>query len=1095
MLFALIAHASIAAPLALSQAPAGKGGREPAPNVIVTVDDSASMSESISAADKTKKMTLLKNSLRAVFGSGTSNSGIIPDGRIRLAWQAMHNNGKAPDAGSLQASKTNSIASFQGQHRQDFETFVASLTPKSGTPSLEMMRNVFNYASTSGVNSIWANNPGNANTEYLSCRRTYHVFMSDGGWKDQDNATDRVSSKGDSATTTLPDGTSYNTASNTTRVYRDSYGDAQRNSAGTFSDWAFKSWATDLQTNLTNNVKTLIRKEGTERYSTSTCTAANNCFDIPEYWNPRNNPATWQHVSTYTIGFGADAISWPYRKPDGSYSNSTAAADISSRTTPANWSYNNTAGDNYGGDLPRLIQGELVWPDVEASNEDFDDAILSKRTVDLWHGAINSRGKYYPVTTADGLTNAFRDIIDTVVADTESSLVSIATSSSYLRSGLSAYIAGYDPTKYSGALAARPIDAVTGTIQSTATWNAATALDALTSTELSNRFIATYNGSSGISWSSYNTLPTAVQTRLNQNSSGTADSKGSQRFDYIRGVRTNEQANGGTLRNRDSRLGDIVNSNIWYTGKPASGYNFSNYNVFRGTGTNGKGNRTPMLYVGANDGMLHGFEASTGAEKLAYIPYAIATGNLRALTDTGYSHQYYVDGSPFTGDAYLSDGSTSNWKTLLVGTLGAGGKGYFVLDVTDPANFTSSNVSNLVITDTTASNDADMGYITSPPVADSVNANLTQQIVRLNNGRWATILGNGVNSSNEAPVLLIQYLDGDKSIKKLSPCTQPIASNTCTFKGSNGLSSPMPVDLNGDGVVDVVYAGDIQGNMWKFNLGTTDAVNWTTAFSSQPLFVAKRSNVAQPITTAPFWAAHPNGGVMLAFGTGQNLTDADRTNNAVQSYFGIWDNSAFASNTAGGVTITDASTTINTTSSPALTKLQQQTINSTPVADTGGTNYYNSTSNIFTYGTGTGQKMGWYLDWPLSGQRVLTNTRTFSGQKILIQTTIPKAGDISTTETCSGSPRDEHSYQSVLNLFYGTRPDQPPFIYLNSQGNNAVANATMVETGAGDTAFLRTDGNPKLLSSNCAVGSTCAATTFITGKSVGLRASWRQVLQ
>nr|WP_250207738.1 PilC/PilY family type IV pilus protein [Curvibacter sp. CHRR-16] len=689
----------------------------------------------------------------------------------------------------------------------------------------------------------------------------------------------------------------------------------------------------------------------------------------------------------------------------------------------------------------------------------------------------------------------------TVIADTQRSLVSIATSSSYLRSGLSAYIAGYDPTKYSGALAARPIDADSGAIQSTETWNAATLLDALTSTQLSNRFIATYNGSNGISWGSYSTLPTAIQTKLNQNSSGTADSLGSQRFDFIRGVRSNEQANGGTLRDRGSRLGDIVNSNIWYTGKPASGYNFNNYSVFRGTSSSGKGNRTTMLYVGANDGMLHGFDASTGAEKLAYIPYGVATGNLRALTDTGYSHQYYVDGSPFTGDAYLSDGTNSNWKTILVGSLGAGGKGYFVLDVTDPANFTTSNVGSLVITDTTATSDADIGYITSPPVTDSVNANLTQQIVRLNNGRWAVILGNGVNSSNEAPVLLIQYLDGDKSVKKLSPCTQPIATNTCSFKSSNGLSSPLPVDLNGDGVVDAVYAGDIQGNMWKFNLGSIDAANWSTAFSNQPLFVAKRSNVAQPITTAPFWAPHPNGGVMLAFGTGQNLTDNDRTNTAVQSYFGIWDNSIFATNpkrtdgTNGGITITDASTTINTTSSPALTKLQQQTINSTPVADTGGTNYYNSTSNIFTYGTGTGQKMGWYLDWPLSGQRVLTNTRTFAGQKILIQTTIPKAGDVSTTETCSGSPVAEKSYQSVLNLFYGTRPDQPPFIYLNSQGNNVVSDSTMVETGAGDTALLRTDGNPKLLSSNCPAGSTCTSKTFISGKSVGLRASWRQILQ
>ena len=166
-----------------------------------------------------------------------------------------------------------------------------------------------------------------------------------------------------------------------------------------------------------------------------------------------------------------------------------------------------------------------------------------------------------------------------------------------------------------------------------------------------------------------------------------------------------------------------------------------------------------------------------GKELLAYIPQGIAQGNLRKLTDTTYSHQYYVDGSPFTGDAYI--GTTPKWTTVLVGSLGAGGKGYFVLDVTDPSKFTNTNAASLVLLDTTATTDADIGNIVTPPVIDDANTGKSRQIVRMNNGRWAAVMGNGVNSTNEAAVLLIQYLDGDKALKKVSPCGNPIATTNC----------------------------------------------------------------------------------------------------------------------------------------------------------------------------------------------------------------------------------------------------------------------------------------------------------------------------
>lgn len=1086
-----VAQPSYATPLDLSQVPAGNGGISPAPNVIVTVDDSGSMDWDLLTDNTTsivanKKITLLKASLKAEFGDGTANSGRIPDKRIRLAWQAMHNNGGAPGAGSLTAGATNSMRSFEGTHRANFNTFVDSLTAYNGTPSLQMMRNVHNYMrSPAGTNSPWANVPGTAqNTPYLACRRTYHVFLTDGVWNSQSNTNDKVS-LGDSKNRTLPDGTSYSTTSTQSRVYTDAYGDANSSYASTFSDFAFNSWATDLQdgTNSTqamgNSVKALIKKSGAERFATTACTNAGNCTDTQEYWNPRNDPATWQHINTYTIGFGTGAVNWP---------------DLNGGTIPANsmldWDANNPTRDNYGGDFPKLAQGEKVWPNVSPGNT--NTPAPDFRTIELWHGAINGRGKYYPVTTADGLTAAFADIMDTVVADSTIPLVSIATSSNYLRSGLNAYIAGYDPARYSGSLSARPLDQTTGAVQEAETWNAVSLLDAITTTNLSNRVVLSYSGTAGIPWKTWSSLPAAQQTPLNKNSAGTVDSNGQNRVDYIRGNRTKELAQAsGIFRDRNSRFGDVVNSNIWYTGIPASGYSANGYAAFRSTGIGGQGGRTPMLYIGANDGMLHGFAAANwpsntsithagGKELLAYIPQGIAQGNLRKLTDTNYSHMYFVDGSPFTGDAYI--GGTPAWKTVLVGTLGAGGKGYFVLDVTNPANFSESNAASLVMMDTTATTDIDIGYITSPPVMDESIANKSRQIVKMNGGRWAAVLGNGYNSTSEAPVLLVQYLDGDKSIKKISPCTLP-TSGACSFKGSNGLSSPQLIDLNGDGTVDIAYAGDIKGNLWKFDLTSATDSDWKVSFAGQPFFVAKQST-AQSFTSAPFWGAHPKGGIMVAIGTGQNLTTSDQSDTAtVQSIYALWDNSTYTNGTT--VSIVDT-TPINTVADTVLpTTLVQQTVSSAAQVDS-GINYYESSTNTVDYAV----KRGWYLNWSQPGQRVIQNIRAFSGQKILISSLIPQSGGTGTGETCSvGSA--ERSFMTVLNLFAGSPPATPAFDLADGSLSNA--RTTTMEGRAGDNAIMRIDNKVIAISSSCPVGRTCNDNpTFDAGRYEGKRANWRQ---
>ncbi|OIQ71235.1 neisseria PilC protein [mine drainage metagenome] len=435
-----------------------------------------------------------------------------------------------------------------------------------------------------------------------------------------------------------------------------------------------------------------------------------------------------------------------------------------------------------------------------------------------------------------------------------------------------------------------------------------------------------------------------------------------------------------------------------------------------------------------------------------------------------------------------------------MGSLGAGGKGYFVLDVTDPANFTAANAANLVIKDTTdaltGTKDADIGVITAPPVVDDAIASKSRQIVQMNNGRWAVVLGNGANSNNEAPVLLIQYLDGDKSIKKVSPCAAPIASTACAFKGGNGLSAPQLIDLNGDGKVDVAYAGDLQGNLWKFNLTSATDSSWGMSFSGQPFFVAKgratsatrpSATVAQPITSAPYYMQHPLGGIMVSFGTGRNLTDADQTSTGIDSYYALWDNSTFSTST-GSVTLTDSSA-INTTSATVLPTttggLVQQTITGT-VTDA-GTTLYTSSTNPVDYST----KRGWYIDLSLSsGERVLLNTRLFAGQTILMTSTVPKSGASSSAESCTASATSEMNFMYLLNMFTGKPPVTPPFVLTTTPATPP----NIITVGGGDTAIVENPvlGKKYVVKSDCPAGSPCGSKQLTVGLAAGRRASWRQ---
>src|SRR5690606_23500742 len=241
-------------------------------------------------------------------------------------------------------------------------------------------------------------------------------------------------------------------------------------------------------------------------------------------------------------------------------------------------------------------------------------------------------------------------------------------------------------------------------------------------------------------------------------------------------------------------------------------------------------------------------------ELFAYVPSSVY-GNLSRLTEQSYSHRYFVDGTPQVADAVVN----GNWSTVLVGGLGAGGQGLFALDVTDPSAVTEGNASAKVLWEFTDRDDPDLGNTFGQP-----------QIVKLANDKWAVIVGNGYNNSDAdgsasttgRASLFILFLDRAPGARTWTAGAHYVKLETSagTPGNPNGLATPFPADVDFDGKVDYVYAGDLQGNMWKFDLTSSSPASWNVAQAGLPLFTAVDPlNAAQPITASAEVIRHPLG--------------------------------------------------------------------------------------------------------------------------------------------------------------------------------------------------------------------------------------------
>lgn len=520
---------------------------------------------------------------------------------------------------------------------------------------------------------------------------------------------------------------------------------------------------------------------------------------------------------------------------------------------------------------------------------------------DLWHAALDSRGALINAASPQAIATSFGSVLSQILGRGET-LSNAAGNGTTYDSRAAIYQTRYQPAHWTGDLLAY---AATQTDNPDAQplWQAADQLPGYTGSRANDsRQIITALPGNGGQLAGVAFEP-EVSALVSQDHGLNADS-----IVYLRGDRSLEQQNAPAgsdtvFRDRgDTVLGDIINAVPVYVGSPdplayagrwadrlhpntapappenqgQPYYDIGNAASFVAEYKN----RTPIVYVGANDGMLHGFDAATGEEHFAYIPNAVLdglAGGDNPLTSPSYLHRAFVDGQSVAGPVF-EDG---RWQTLLVGGLRNGGRRIYALDITDPDNLDEAHAADIMQWEFS---DPELGYTFGKPV-----------LVRLHNGRWAAIFGNGYNSDSHGAALFVVDAQTGALIARLDTGARPADG----AKG-NGLATPTPVDIDGDRIVDYVYAGDLYGNVWRFDLSAVSPAGWDVS----RLFQAESDSRAQPITTAPAVAVHPYGekfGVMVYVGTGQNIAVHTNDDDPPNSVYGLWDTAvaSYAPGSAG----------------------------------------------------------------------------------------------------------------------------------------------------------------------------------------------------
>ena len=531
----------------------------------------------------------------------------------------------------------------------------------------------------------------------------------------------------------------------------------------------------------------------------------------------------------------------------------------------------------------------------------------STLTETMWHNNADTIGSnkrpdnYFSAGQADamvsGLTNAFANIASQLSAATTAFSFTSAQLSS---SNNASYAARFNASTWTGDVTASSVSYDSSDHPSfTQKWSAKTVLDSQNSRKIVT--CCTSSGA-GLPFQASNLSGGGLIGRTNYATFAKvngipANSQSAANYvAYLRGDRSQEISNGGVYRTRANLLGDIINSKVNPVGPPLAPFS-ENYNPGYSTFRSLYKDRQTVVYVGANDGMMHAFNGSldgagAGSELFAYVPSFVygtdAGGPVSGLASLGtgsFSHHYLVDQTPqvFDIDVANSGGSTSstpNWKSVLIGGLGKGGKGYYAIDVTDPASWSSETaLSSKVMWEFT---DMDMGYSYGEP-----------NVVKTRKYGWVVIFTSGYNNADGVGYFFIVNPANGALLEKIST-----GSGSTSSEAGFTYATAYVANYT-DGTADAIYAGDLQGNVWRLDLTTA------TGPYSVPARIARLTDaggVGQPVTTRPLTEVQPNSQKRyVAVGTGRLLDSSDILNSQTQSFYVIADGTADAFYTASSL--------------------------------------------------------------------------------------------------------------------------------------------------------------------------------------------------
>ena len=606
---------------------------------------------------------------------------------------------------------------------------------------------------------------------------------------------------------------------------------------------------------------------------------------------------------------------------------------------------------------------------------------------------------YFLSSSAQEVLDALDQIFANIAAEANSIAGGAISTQRLSSAGGLVYQAQFDPADWSGDLVAYPVAlAASGTAVSigalqNSPWRNLAGDGVGASGKLDDRDINTrniyvgYYAGSGtplfdtaeFRWNG--SLPTSLKNALKlppgaASAPYDSDTIGEARLNYLRGERASEAGTGVVFRRRSGRLGDIVNSGVAFAGAPTKSISDASYAAFESANRN----RTKALYVGANDGMLHAFNADTGDELFGYIPSWVVP-RLTALTSPAYTHQSYVDATATVAEANTGTGASPAWRTVLVGGAGGGGQGVFALDVSDPTAFTSGAGNGKVLWEFTDRDDPDLGNVVGKPQILKINTAAGSATA---NYEYFAVVASGVNnhlvdgyaSGTAEPALFFLKLGKVKSDSwslngnyfkvKFPVRTTAITSGLIGFSARVG-------DAN---ALSHIYAGDLQGNLWKLDFTKTSASNWSldtlSAFKQSgtalPLYVARDASAStnrQPISMEPALVFGPNRSIVVAFGTGKFLEVADISPPyGAQSVYAVLDNGASTVDSGG---TTEAAIA-------GRPRLMGGTMTGSTV-DVPSFNWGRPTTD-----SSTSSRAGWYFDFPGSASTT-TPASTGSGER------------------------------------------------------------------------------------------------------------------